>query len=565
MIENAIKIELGSSFFLNAGICGLLTFLEKNYADEGIDYEIDDQCVYLSVDYLKENDIPQMYINTMANCLGESTKFYRLINIDKGYIDSIYKNDIENIPKEQEKKLNEHYKAFIDKMLSSSYKSAYKLMENMDDIQPVTEELITDLKKCNDLTEKYNKYIKIINLLEQPEVKNMLIYTELIYTQLKLFFVENSQSKKITCLCKSDQLYEDTYRDNFINPLLNELDIEEKKKTSDCIECRNMTSAKGKKPFTFLCDTADDVNRKKNYYWNCKVDAFVCPVCAFVYSFIPLGFALVGSEAVFINNNSSVQSLVKVMNTCKAKGEDDNNSVRHKILRTLTAEKIDMLNNVTSNVQVIMNSSNFSHFKFDVIDKNLVLNLQKGKKYLSYLENKWVAFDDKNLNSVYDMVLDYIYDRRDLYFLLDKLIKAELKKDRTLNYLKGLLRLAVIFNGGANMDDLNKKVDYAFLAGNDLRKAVLGEKANGTENEDDNKLRGLVYRLVNLSSVGDREQFMDTIIRFYSGFGLTIPPIFKDCYTSDEMFKAISHGFVLGLKYVPYKKQNNNKEDTNNG
>ena len=40
-MDNAIKVESGSSFFLNAGICGFLTFLEENFADEGIDYEED--------------------------------------------------------------------------------------------------------------------------------------------------------------------------------------------------------------------------------------------------------------------------------------------------------------------------------------------------------------------------------------------------------------------------------------------------------------------------------------------------------------------------------------------
>lgn len=268
-----------------------------------------------------------------------------------------------------------------------------------------------------------------------------------------------------------------------------------------------------------------------------------------------------GNEAVFINDNNSIETLYKVMDTCKQKSNknDDKNqknqSARRRILRTLTSKKIDALSNVTSNIQVIINSSDYSHFKFDVIDKDMVVRLEKGKDYLSYLENKWVKFDDKKFTSVYDTVLDYIYDKQDLYFLLDKLIKIELKEERSLNYLKGLLRLAVIFNGGTEMEDLNKKVNFAFMAGKDLRKSILGDDI---KNEDDNSLRGFVYRLVNLSAVGDREQFIDSVIRIYSGFGLSMPSIFKDCYSSDEMFKAISHGFILGLKYVPHEKENKN-------
>lgn len=578
-MDNAIKVESGSSFFLNAGICGFLTFLEKNSAEKGTDYEVKDQCLYISIDYLKNNNIPEMYVRTMADSLEENTKFYRIVN-DR-YIDNAYKKGFQNLNKGEQKTLNDKYSEFIGKFSQSSYLSAYKLFEQKDGVQTVTEAMITDLKKCDDSDLKYQKYKDIVRLLNQPEVKKTLVYTELIYTSFKLFFAENSQSKKISCLCKSEQNYEKTYDDNFFSPLLEELKIEDKKKTACCIECRRNVSPKFKKAFTFLADTADDVTRKKSYYWFCKPDAFVCPVCAFLYSFIPLGFAFMGSDAVFINNNSSIKDLQRVMNTCKAKTEDENSSVRHRVLRTLTSEKIDALNNVMSNIQVIMNSSDFSHFKFEVIDKDMVMKLQKGKKYLSYFENKKICFEkqdkkpvstkgknkvlkeDKKSVSVYNLVLDYIYEKRDLYYLLDKLLRTEIDKNGNINYLKGLLRLAIIFNGGAEMDNLNEKVNLAFLAGNNLRKAILGKDADKSDSEDDNRLRGFVYRLVNLSSVGDREQFMDTVVRIYSGFSLTMPSIFKDCYINDEMFKAIAHGFILGLKYVPYKKDN--KEDVNNG
>lgn len=263
-----------------------------------------------------------------------------------------------------------------------------------------------------------------------------------------------------------------------------------------------------------------------------------------------------GNDAVFINNNGSIKSLYSIMKTCRAKSEDDNNSIRHKVLRTLTSEKINSLENVVNNIEVIMNSFDYSHFRFDVIDINTVNGLTKGKKYITRLENKWIKPDNSDLRSVYDMVLDCIFYKRDLYYPLNKLMKFELSKDNNLGYLKNILRLEIIFNGGSQMNELNEKVDLAFYAGKRLRKSILGENAEKDNQEDDNKLRSFVYRLVNLTSVGDREQFIDTVVRIYSGFNLTIPSIFKDCYVSDEMFKAISHGFILGLKYVPYKKEN---------
>ena len=67
----------------------------------------------------------------------------------------------------------------------------------------------------------------------------------------------------------------------------------------------------------------------------------------------------------------------------------------------------------------------------------------------------------------------------------------------------------------------------------------------------------------NALSVGNRDDFLETIIRVYSGKGIAIPYIFKETYGSDEMFKAIATGFILGLKYSKYQKEEN-KEVVNN-
>ena len=325
-------------------------------------------------------------------------------------------------------------------------------------------------------------------------------------------------------------------------------------------------SPKKEKETHISFDIADDLDRKKSYYWFCKPDAYVCPLCNFIYAFIPLGFAFIGSEAVFINSNSTIETLIKIMSAQREKiSETSNLSVRKRIMRTFTEEKIDALEKTNSNIQIILRSSNFSHFVFDVIDKDMIRNLKKGSKYLSMLEKKWVAFDSKKFISVYDNIFDMILNKHSLYSFIDKALKNEIDKSNNINYLKGVLRLEIIFNGGTSMDELNKKIDFAFMSGKALRESILGKEAaksseNGAE-ADDNRLRGLVYRLVNLTAVGDCSQFIDTVIRIYAGYGLTIPTVFKDCYKSDEMFKAISHGFILGLKYAAYEKNNDKQED----
>lgn len=555
---------------LNAGICGFIRFMEHNNAEKGKDYDYQGQSLFIDIDYLKNNDISEMYISTMSEIFEENTKHFRTLN-EKHEIDKLNSIGIDNLDDKQKKHITELYKNFADLLIKKSYLSVYEMLSDVDNITPINKDIIEDLKKESDLSVKHEKYNNIYQIINQKKLKDFLIYTELIYTSLKFFFSENPQSKKIPCLYEGNQKFTDTFEKNFIFPLLEEIEIPQKKKSSICIECMGNMSASKKKAFSFLNDTTDDVNRKKSYYWFCKPDAYVCPLCNFIYAFIPLGFAFIGSEAVFINSNSTIETLIKIMSAQHEKiSETSNLSVR--IMRTFTEEKIDALEKTNSNIQIILRSSNFSHFVFDVIDKDMIKKFKQGSKELSKLECKKVIFKsyDSNSNgkrilSVYDTVLDMILNKHTLYPFIDKILKNEIDKSNNIEYIQDIIYLEIIFNGGTKMDELKPKVDFAFMSGKALREKILGkETAKSSENgaeADDNRLRGLVYRLVNLTAVGDCSQFIDTVIRIYAGYSLTIPAIFKDCYKSDEMFKAISHGFILGLKYVAYEKNNDKQED----
>lgn len=561
---------------LNAGICGFIRFMEHNNAEKGKDYDYQGQSLFIDIDYLKNNDISEMYISTMSEIFEENTKHFRTLN-EKHEIDKLNSIGIDNLDDKQKKRITELYKNFADLLVKSSYLSTYEMLSDVDNITPINKDIIEDLKKESDLSVKHEKYNNIYQIINQKKIKDSLIYTDLLYDYFKLFFSENSQSHKITRLCEKNKKYSDTFKNNFISPLFDEMDIPQKKKSAICIECLETMSAtevqKKKRRLTFLFDIADDLDRKKSYYWFCKPDAYVCPLCNFIYAFIPLGFAFIGSEAVFINSNSTIETLIKIMSAqCEKISETSNLSVRKRIMRTFTEEKIDALEKTNSNIQIILRSSNFSHFVFDVIDKDMIKKFKQGSKELSKLECKKVIFKsyDSNSNgkkilSVYDTVLDMILNKHTLYPFIDKILKNEIDKSNNIEYIQDIICLEIIFNGGTKMDELKPKVDFAFMSGKALREKILGkETAKSSENgaeADDNRLRGLVYRLVNLTAVGDCSQFIDTVIRIYAGYSLTIPAIFKDCYKSDEMFKAISHGFILGLKYVAYEKNNDKQED----
>lgn len=581
-MENYITVDCTGSFLKNAGIVGFVKFAEYNHAVEGNDYIIDGQNLHISVEYLKNNDISQMYVDTMVDIFEKDSKFYKVVNDEYNIIQSYYSNGFENLSDKDIENVTKLFKSFEDMMLKKSFENTSNILKTEYNVQYDIFDMVKSLKSIKDINSKYPTYIQIIDILNDKTIRNQYMYTELLYGKFKLFFNENAQSHKITILDEKIRR-EYTIHNNLINPLLEDFSTDAKKKKTVCIECLENTSCKRNN--TFMLDTADDVGKKKSYYWNCNPDAFVCPNCAFIYSFVPLGFAFFGNDAVFINNNQSIKELYSIMNTYKLKTESNPNETYYqRLFKIFSSEKISALEHNIHNIQVIVRNGNLSHYDMKIIDNDIISKMVECQKhhYFTNIEKKYLKIGTDFIN-VYNSVLDNILMRRSQYNFIDKCLKYEFsqeceKKSCNYGYIKNILNIEINFNGGSAIMEKEKKKSYvnnlmtkvniAFEVGKSMRISILGENALNDSKEKDNSLRGYVYRLINLASVGDISQFMDTILRTYSGYDLTIPDIFKDCYQSEETFKAIAHGYILGLKYVKYQKDNNNEDNQggeNNG
>lgn len=581
-MENYITVDCTGSFLKNAGIVGFVKFAEYNHAVEGNDYIIDGQNLHISAEYLKNNDISQMYVDTMVDTFEKDSRFYKVVHDEYNIIQSYYSKGFENLSDKDIENVTKLFKSFEDMMLKKSFENTSNILKTEYNVQYDIFDMVKSLKSIKDINSKYSSYMQIIDILNDKTIRNQYMYTELLYGKFKLFFNENAQSHKITILDEKIRR-EYTIHNNLINPLLEDFSTDSKKKKTVCIECLENTSCKRNN--TFMLDTADDVGKKKSYYWNCNPDAFVCPNCAFIYSFVPLGFAFFGNDAVFINNNQSIKELYSIMNTYKLKTESNPNETYYqRLFKIFSSEKISALEHNIHNIQVIVRNGNLSHYDMKIIDNDIISKMVECQKhyYFTNIEKKYLKIGTDFIN-VYNSVLDNILMRRSQYNFIDKCLKYEFsqeceKKSCNYGYIKNILNIEINFNGGSAIMEKEKKKSYvnnlmtkvniAFEVGKSMRRSILGENALNDSKEKDNSLRGYVYRLINLASVGDISQFMDTILRTYSGYGLTIPDIFKDCYQSEETFKAIAHGYILGLKYVKYQKDNNNEDNQggqNNG
>lgn len=558
-----IKIELGSSFLLNAGMCGMVNFLKYNEAIEGTDYVINSQELLISKDYIRNNDLPTMYVDTTVALLGTDCKLAKAVK-DQTKVKALH-DRLDSLSKTESADLRAMYDSFTDMMLKNSIVSGYTIIQKYyPEVTPITEDLVKQLKAEKDLVAKYPIYQNIMELLKQKTVYNVLAFKQLTYSKLKLFFDGSEFSAKNNNTKANPISAAEIFNTDFYKPLFAEFDTPDKKKTHYCIEC--MTKSANTKAISFMSDTTDDVRRKTNHYWNFNADAFICPTCALMYAFAPLGFAYSNDDCIFVNSNANLPNLIAVMSTYKTQQDCVAYASSYtRLFKVFTSTKLNMLSERLDNFQVVLKEADSDHFRFSVVDANMIKKLQYGSKQLEWLENKWITTgmkDGKPVRlSVYTELINCIIRKRTLYPLIQQIIRCELKDRHDINYVWYLEQLQILFYGGNAMEDIKKYASLAYREGIKLRVRLLeGEFVKIPE--DSEKIRGITYRLLNLVSVNDKTQFIDSVLRLYSSINWTVPAVFAQCYgASDELFAAVGHSFVLGLKYM---NRSANKEENSN-
>ena len=551
-----VEIRLGGTFLLNAGILGFIKVLEHFGLRENSDYFFEGQTLKVPQKFFEDNDLTEMYVKTMTEKFEPDTRFFQTLNRQNR---TEMLNSLQEPTTEEQKELKNIYEEFTAMVTKASFKTGYAIISEFDDVEKIDEDLINDFKKEQDPVEKYRLYSILCDLLSQRKVKEVLIFKELAYSKMEMFF--ESQSFSLISRMNAKKDVRKVYEKDFAKPLVESFD-KSKKKNKRCIECREMVYST--RATSFMLDTTDDISRKVSYYWNFNPDALICPLCSFLYTLVPLGFAFLGQDAVFVNNNNSIETLKSFMTLIESKTDSDE-TARVRIFKAFTEVKADVLENRLDNIQVVFKRNkrydNSDHFVMNIINKDIVSGIIKGKKPLSFLERKLVKTADGYIN-VYEEVFQNIIYNRNQYKLIDKLLRLEFADGRNINYLKYILDVQDCFSGGKRMKNDMDIVNWAFNEGRKMRESLTFDIKSNDEKDVDNHLRSYVYKLLNYVSVNNVNGYIDTVIRIYEG--KSIPSIFKEMRQSDDMFKTIGQSYILGLKYQRSSKPNeeNAKEAT---
>lgn len=543
MTQEYITITL-KDFLFNAGICGFIKVLQTD------NYDLEEQDIGNTVQVpvtLLEN-FHDNYIKTMLNCFQDDTLYQSLIQ----QYEQLRRTKLEDISAE-------NYDKFVDKLItkltSASYVSGYHIIEEKGDSYDVLSR-VKEFKAEKDI----NKSLNICEDLIKYMVKHQetLCMKDIIYTKINMFwqgiaFLGRSNSRKDIKEC---------YYNDFVKPALEYLD-KKNKGTMQCIQCGNPINVTIGKNMSWLNDVGIDMTRKRSHYWDFKPDTYICPICALIYSCIPLGFTIVGSEAIFINNNESIHELVSEKDIFERGGERYNtlNQLYYKVLYSFIDEANKEQTKEIQNIQMIRRipqGRDSWKYVFNTLSKPLLQILQDCRNNFKHLLN-WSFKDKDNYVNIYQEVADNFFAGRNQYPLIQIILQKVFTENIKAPYVKDILtiqrrrmrRFYSEYEGGSAVMYVSKKdFETAYNAGTMIRRKF-AETINDGKNKNtkiNESLRSFVYPLLLSLKTKDKAKFNDTMFRFYVGRSESIPKILIDMQQNDEKFQMLGYSFIAGLQ-----------------
>ena len=551
-----ILISMGD-FLKNAGIVGLNYMLEQSEAAKDADYGITDdgQYFWLDREFAQNADWTDIYFKGFISYFKPFTTYTKIVENIDNCVNKLEKGEWGN--KKDDKEL---LKYINDKMLSNSYKAGFENIKTKIENADVYERL--NKNKLNEklgTDELLNRLKELKAFVTQPLCEETFAMKSIIYTFINRFwqgvsFLHNQSAKKDM---------RDAFGEYFSIPLKNYIVGAHNKEKYFCIDCgAPMSKRKEQISIAFMNDMADDLAKKPSAFWNCNVDAYLCPICAYVYASCPLGFTLYSNKFIFLNRNSSIYDLLASKRKYRGEGERLEDEKYFTWIARMMNDVLIKEENRLDNLQVILRSTDTnSHYEFSIIQNEIlkILRDRNIKKHLDYLAKSPSIKIKNDFLNVHEEAVMNILRYRNQYGLLKRLLRESLVNESNFILFCAYqvymiqIRSEIIKKVGIT-DEKGKWMIMGRMdmrnAGYELRKEILKMKV--AANDNDECMRGTVYQLLNALSARNNDKFMDMVIRLYNSCKLLIPDGFVDMLgkneKSQEKFMEYGYAFVLGLK-----------------
>ncbi|MDT8719674.1 type I-B CRISPR-associated protein Cas8b1/Cst1 [Clostridium sp. 19966] len=541
-----IRLEL-SDWLYNSGIVGLVKIL--NHSDAIVSVGLN----YVEFEEEELIDFENKYFDYFSYKYEKLTSWYKLVSFEE-YLDNM---ESCNISEKNLEIINNYIEDLKKKLTSNSYKSAYLLIKNEDIDILLEEKKIQKIKKSKNqnITEIYQeieeaiKHIKrVIDFLRKEEVKRIIKAKNIIYDIIQNFWSDVSFLNKNNS--KNDMFTE--YVSYFLNPAIKYSNADKIKYKYECFTCNNKIATLSKPnayDLTWLTKIGVDMSRKSSHFWNLNGFSYICPLCNLVYSCVPAGFSVIMGRGIFINENSSMLTMISINELSLDKGitfEELEEQGYFNIVDSMEQNQISNSDKEIENIQIVkFNSQNQRRpYTFNLLSKRKLHVIYKNKNRLKALLKINIKISKDYYINLYKEVLQRIYDNKNQFDLINELIYLNLQdKFRGLRYIYYIIQINNNIIGGvdkrmAYIKEIDKFKDYGLK----LRNFYI----NGNSSAK-NKLPGITYRLLNALKTKNTSKFMETLISSYMYLNKQVPTDFINGLKDIERFQSIGYSFLIGL------------------
>lgn len=559
-----------SDWFYNMGIVGLERIMNyaKKYKSDQVEY------------FLHEN-----YIEFDSQILENFADYYFDYFISN-YIKNEYERKIEIVRNAKDYKALE--KVVDD--ISKKYKSLYG------------EEQSKNIKK--DLSNKKEdleaKKKRILELLEDSKLREKFAIDYIRNIMYDNFFGQMGFLQKTLANASVDR-HKEIFKEQFITPLLEDIYVEEwisgLTDKPDFLENQNNDIAKKFKKFAkqkakggivevslfkdFLehtyekcsicdehyCTSEKDIfdeikfvplgisQKSPNFFWNYNFSYPICKVCKLVLMCTPAGVTPMSTltsihydemkptdrreqTLLFVNADSDIETLIALNGLMKEK-------VQGNVYEQLI---MDIVERYEKKAEWTLQNILFVEFNAKYESKKAKLKYVHLPKYVAkFLINRSIYVKniyDYNTKEIFLSRIIYNGDLDEvIYKKLGQIVKEERKYDYDgYNMIISKTYLNMYRRGQENMGNaIRAKVESARDLGLKMRKEL--ESKN-----EDNKIQTIAYKLLNAAKTGDKNLFLDTLLRLYINRQLEVPNVLLDMiHESTVDFETLAQSYIVGL------------------
>ncbi|GCF92694.1 hypothetical protein NRIC_05850 [Enterococcus florum] len=442
---------------------------------------------------------------------------------------------------------------------SNSYLAVYPLIESDVKILDLIKQAKIDKLKKGEFDQSREQVVERVRNVYQVLTEIFSYYKRedvqrYLAAKIQIYSVINNGYNDVSFLNRQESKgdFFVKYHDYFVESMFSYLEDDHEKDKLSCTNCGHPIK-KGDISYSFINQAGYDANRKQSNAWSFTNDLFMCPACRLLYTCISAGFTYVYNQGVFVNDNHSVESLVKVNAGIRLNVLDLNKTEVKSIdtyaalIRTLQDEMGRQSRRELQDIQVVRYEN--ERYYFNLLPKHILKTINQSKNMLPDLFNAGFNLNGEYHN-VYREVVNCLMNNTNLYALIHQILRIKVSGGQVYANSYHVMKMIEI-----NKNFLEELIQVRILEAKELENIRRDGYFFKQEYANRNKADSVGLRLLNSLKANNRDAFMDMLLNSYMYLNKQVPRYFTEVFLDEERFKTIGYAFVTGMIGEPYNNE----------